>query len=330
MWSLFFLLTFAISYHGQTQAKLEQSTNELKWYKGNTHTHTLNSDGDSFPDEVVKWYRQHGYNFLVITDHNYLTNVDILNQLYGVEGKYLIIKGDEVSDRYGEKPIHLNALNPVYNVLPQGGNDVVETLQNNIDAIREAGAIVHINHPNFRWAISADDLKKTRNCLLVEIYSGHPTVNNLSGGGLPGVEQMWDQVLSSGKLFYGVAVDDMHDLKEPWEPKAAKPGQAWIMVRAKHLKVETILESLETGDFYASTGVELLDYVVDNKGIIIKVKQENQARYTISFYGDGGKILKEEFANSAAYYFKGNEKYVRAKIIDSNGNTAWTQPVMIK
>ncbi|HZS07725.1 MAG TPA: hypothetical protein VFD58_23010 [Blastocatellia bacterium] len=53
---------------------------ERRWYKGNTHTHTLNSDGDSTPDEVVRWYREHGYHFLVLTDHNYLTAVDGLNQ----------------------------------------------------------------------------------------------------------------------------------------------------------------------------------------------------------------------------------------------------------
>jgi hypothetical protein len=26
-----------------------------RWYRGNTHTHTLNTDGDSPPDEVVRW-----------------------------------------------------------------------------------------------------------------------------------------------------------------------------------------------------------------------------------------------------------------------------------
>jgi hypothetical protein len=52
-----------------------------RWYKGNTHTHTLNSDGDSTPDEVVRWYREHGYQFLVLTDHNFLTSVDALNAL---------------------------------------------------------------------------------------------------------------------------------------------------------------------------------------------------------------------------------------------------------
>ena len=42
----------------------------LKWFKGNTHTHSLNSDGDSTPDEVVQWYREQRYHFLFFTDHN--------------------------------------------------------------------------------------------------------------------------------------------------------------------------------------------------------------------------------------------------------------------
>ena len=55
----------------------------LRWYKGNTHTHTLNSDGDSTPDDVAKWYREHGYRFLVLSDHNVLTNPDGLNAVLG-------------------------------------------------------------------------------------------------------------------------------------------------------------------------------------------------------------------------------------------------------
>src|SRR3954452_24146695 len=59
----------------------------LRWFKGNTHTHTLNSDGDSSPDDVVRWYRDHKYQFLVLTDHNYLTSVDGLNALHGADDK---------------------------------------------------------------------------------------------------------------------------------------------------------------------------------------------------------------------------------------------------
>ncbi len=327
VFSILLIFTFIIIQTGQTQDKYNQGATELKWFKGNTHAHTLNSDGDSFPDEVAKWYRLHGYNFLVISDHNYITDAEILNKLYGAEGKFIVIKGTEVSDKSNKIPIHLQAINPKYNVLPQGGNNTLETLQNNINAIRKASGLVHINHPNFIWAISADTLKLVKDCNLFEIYSGHPIINNFGGGGKPGVEQIWDEVLSSGKVMYGVAVDDMHELKEPWEPKAAKPGQAWVMVRAKELTVEAILESLEKGNFYSSTGIELLDYEANKKHIKITYKEEEYWKYSVQFIGKGGMVLKEVYSNPAVYNFQGNEQYVRAKILDSNGNVAWTQPV---
>src|SRR5262245_22100503 len=92
-----------------------------RWYKGNTHTHTLNSDGDSTPDDVVRWYREHGYKFLVLTDHNFLTSVDGLNALHGADEQFLVVKGEEVSDRSGDKPIHVNGLDVAALVEPRHG-----------------------------------------------------------------------------------------------------------------------------------------------------------------------------------------------------------------
>ena len=69
-----------------------------RWLKGNLHTHTINSDGDSTPEEVVRWYREHGYDFLVLTDHNFLTGVDGLNALQGAAGRFLVVKGEEVTE----------------------------------------------------------------------------------------------------------------------------------------------------------------------------------------------------------------------------------------
>ena len=89
-----------------------------RWYKGNTHTHTLNSDGDSTPDDVAKWYREHGYQFLVLSDHNVLTNPDGLNAVHGASEQFLLIKGEEVTDRFGDKPIHINGLDVSENVEP--------------------------------------------------------------------------------------------------------------------------------------------------------------------------------------------------------------------
>ena len=48
------------------------NSNDLKWYKGNLHTHSLWSDGNDFPEQICDWYRDNGYNFLAISDHNVL------------------------------------------------------------------------------------------------------------------------------------------------------------------------------------------------------------------------------------------------------------------
>ena len=142
-----------------------------RWYKGNTHTHTLNSDGDSTPDDVVRWYREHGYQFLVLTDHNVLTSVDGLNAVHGADDRFLIVKGEEVSDTFGRKPLHINGLDVSEKVDPRSGSSVVDVVQRNVDAIRSANGIPHINHPNFGWAISADELRQVERTRLFEIYT---------------------------------------------------------------------------------------------------------------------------------------------------------------
>ncbi len=55
-----------------TLCSCANNSNEAKWYKGNLHTHSLWSDGNDFPEQICDWYRDHGYNFLAISDHNTL------------------------------------------------------------------------------------------------------------------------------------------------------------------------------------------------------------------------------------------------------------------
>lgn len=300
----------------------------LRWYKGNTHTHTLNSDGDSTPDEVVRWYREHGYDFVVLTDHNFLTSVDGLNALYGADEQFLVIRGEEVTSPFAEKPIHINGLAVNRLVEAQDGASVVDAIQRNVDAIRAADGVPHINHPNFRWAITPDDLAQVHDNRLLEIYNGHPIVNNFGGGGVPGLEEVWDDILTRGLLLYGIAVDDAHIFKRPWDRGAARPGQGWVSVRTDRLAPDAIMAALERGEFYASSGVELDDYQVTDSGITIGVTQTSDAKYRVQFLGARGSILHEATSSPATYAFTGREAYVRAKIIDSNGRMAWTQPIM--
>jgi hypothetical protein len=298
-----------------------------RWYKGNTHTHTLNSDGDSTPDDVAKWYREHGYRFLVLSDHNVLTNPDGLNAVHGASEQFLLIKGEEVTDRFGDKPIHVNALEPSQVVDPQHGSSVLDVMQRTVDAIRKGGGVPHINHPNFGWAMTAADLQAAQNYRLFEIYNGHHQVNNLGGGGVPGMEEVWDRMLSSGKVIYGLADDDAHVFKQPGNPNVPGPGRGWVFVRAERLAPRAIVDALERGDFYASTGVELSDYQATARGVTITVKNDPYSKYRVQFIGKNGAILAEANVSPAVYEFKGDELYVRAKVIESNGKLAWTQPV---
>jgi hypothetical protein len=303
---------------------------ELHWYKGNTHTHSLNADGDSTPDELVRWYREHGgYQFIVLTDHNFLTSVDALNSVHGAGGKFLVIAGEEVTDLFGKMPVHMNGLGLGRLVPPKGGSSVADVIQRDADAIREAGGVPAINHPNYRWAITADDVRQVRGVNLIEIYSGNPDVNDLGGGGLPGVEAIWDQLLSSGKELYGIAVDDAHSFKDPWNPSAKQPGTGWVVVRSSALEPSAILSALERGEFYASNGIELERIAVTSSRLTVTVKPGSWNKGRVQFIGRGGRMLKEVVTSPADYDFVGDEGYVRARVIASNGRMAWVQPVFL-
>ncbi len=43
-----------------------------QWFRGSTHMHSFWSDGDEFPEMVALWYKQHGYEFIGLSDHNTL------------------------------------------------------------------------------------------------------------------------------------------------------------------------------------------------------------------------------------------------------------------
>ena len=300
----------------------------MHWYKGNTHTHTLNSDGDSTPDDVARWYREHGYRFLVLSDHNFLTSVDGLNALHGADEQFLLIRGEEITDRFGDKPIHINGLGLSEKVEPQHGSSVVDVVQRDVDAIKKAGGLPHVNHPNYVWAISGGDLQQIERLRLFEIFNGHHLVNNLGGGGVPGMEEVWDRLLSNGRMLYGIADDDAHTFKDPGNPDVPGPGRGWVYVRAERLAARPILDALERGDFYASTGVELSDYQVTDKSITIAIKEKESSKYRVQFIGKNGRVLKEAASSPASYAFAGGEGYVRAKILESNGRLAWTQPIV--
>jgi hypothetical protein len=298
------------------------------WYKGNTHTHTTESDGDSAPEVVIEWYRSHGYDFLVLSDHNVFTDPERFDHLQ--DSSFIIIAGEEVTSSFERRPVHVNGLGVPGLVEARQDSTMVATIQANVDAIREVEGVPHINHPNFGWAFGAEELAQVRGDRLLEIHNGHPTVHNVGGGGAPGMEAVWDALLTGGKRIYGIAVDDAHHFQGEFSPDRANPGRGWVAVRADGLEGTSVLEALEAGRFYASTGVELADVRVTDRRIEIEIAPRANFRYTTAFIGAGGRELARTTLNPAVYDLSGSEMYVRAKIVDSRGDAAWVQPVFVE
>jgi len=297
------------------------------WFKGNTHAHTTESDGDSSPEYVAQWYKDNGYDFLVLSDHNVFTDPARLSDL--TDAGFLLVPGEEVTSSFDGAPVHVNGLNLPGVVEAQTAESLVGTIQANVDAIREVEGVPHINHPNFRWAFSADELAQVENDRLIEIWNGHPTVHNNGGGGVMGLEAVWDVLLTGGKLIYGIATDDAHHFQGEFRAGRANPGRGWVAVRAPALDPASLMEALEAGAFYASTGVELTEVVVDGSRLEVHIADRGDFRYTTQFIGAGGVVLAETTDNPSVYHVDSDVGYVRAKVTDSMGWSAWTQPLFV-
>ncbi|MCU0275399.1 MAG: CehA/McbA family metallohydrolase [Acidobacteria bacterium] len=300
-----------------------------RWVKGNTHTHTRNSDGNEMPRRVMRWYLDHNYQFLVISDHDLVTDVTYLDS--DKNDDFILISGLEITRSMDKLRVHVNALNPKRPVAEAVvGKTVAETLQNAVDAARAAGAVPHVNHPHWRWSITADDMKDLRGLRLFELLNVNRDSNNFAAGGRPGTEELWDALLTKGMVLYGIASDDTHDYLGDFLPDLSYPGKGWVMVRVNELTPDAVCTALDQGDFYASTGVELTEVQVTEKGYALTIKPLRDTAYTTRFIGRNGVVLKEEYSLTPSYPFRGDELYVRAKVFASNGELAFCQPVFIK
>jgi hypothetical protein len=332
-----------------------QRCTAASWYKGIVHAHAnwgVPKLPTTAPDVVVRWYREHNYNFVSITDLNYFTPPDGLKMLFDAPGRFLVVPGTELSKepiQPGNKIVDTLGIGITGAASLPGGETVAAVLDSEAQSIRAVGGLPIAAHPNLTYAVTATDLlasDKTQGPRFFEVWNTEPGMNNLGGGGKPSTEQIWDAVLSSGRLLYGTAVDDCHHFYEFVSSREAgaplsNPGKAWIMVRASDLSVKAILDAMNRGDFYASTGVTLETYEVTANDIRIDLSNQthdlgwsmpgaNPALYRTEFIGHGGQVLKTDESLHPSYQFTGQERYVRARITNSDGQVAWTQPIFPK
>ena len=343
------------------------------WYKGNTHAHTTYSDGDSKANDVIRWYHDNDYHFLFVTDHNCSLNPDSIKLDFTGRPDFILIPGNEVTDN--PEVVHTSALNTTawiptvgyysrklkegsindaefqeFQALPNTRSGI---LSMHVQYILEAGGLPILNHPNFVTGLQVAEILPVKGLKHLELFNGHPSVYNWGNEIHSAVEVKWDSLLIQGKLLYGIASDDEHNLKKI-DRNRANPGRGWIMVHAPSLTAKDIMNAINSGDFYSSTGVFLKDYRIENK--VIKVDVDEKATldelkagrgyyrndlkdvtqgFTIEFIGYNGKILKSENSVKAKYKIQPNDQYVRVRISysidDGNGKFdtyyAWTQPV---
>lgn len=279
------------------------------WMKGNLHSHTTNSDGLLTPSQVVLLYETGGYDFLSITDHDKLTDVESLEH----EG-IILLPGEEVS--IGK--LHLVAFNIKREIEAKDPEEVIK------EAESQGGEVI-VAHPYWS-SLTIEDLENIKGCLGIEVYNATCEISVAKGY----ANVYWDILLSKGRITYGFAVDDIHTggLIPYRRPSDAYKG--WIMVKVKEKNSESLMESLRKGLFYSTMGPEIRDLQVEDE--IIRVKS-SPAR-VISFISRNG-LGKRFFAHDkplteAAYVMRGSESYVRIEIEDEKGRRAWTNPIIIR
>ncbi len=270
--------------------------------------------------------------------------------------RFLLIPSEEITATHQKLPIHINASNIREKIQPLDGTNVLDVMQRNVDAVlaqrQRTGVpmIAHLNHPNFGWGITAEDLMRVRGERFFEVYNGHPDVRNDGADGRASTERMWDIMLAFrlSRLglgpMYALAVDDSHNYSG-FGTNHSNPGRGWIMVRAPRLDARALIAAIEGGDFYASTGVVLQDVRRATNSLRVEIAAEPGVTYTTTFIGtlrdfdptrrpapvpekgslavtgvyseEVGAVLGVATGPVAVYEFAGDELYVRALVTSS-------------
>ena len=287
-----------------------------------------------------------------------------------VEGKFLLMQAEELTDRFQGVPIHINATNLKNYIPPQGGSSLATVIQNNVNAVLEQRKktgqpmFPHINHPNFGWALKPTDMIQLKGEQFFEVYNGHPAVNNYGDAKHLSTVQIWDIInayrvgIYKLPLMFGLATDDAHNYHQIAIGKS-NTGRGWVMVKAPALSAPFIIEAMEKGDFYSSSGVSLSSIQTTKESFSFKISTEKGVTYKTWFVGTRnnfknskdvakrnsldpsaagiGEILGQTDSIEPKYNFKGDELYVRAHVVSSKKKTnpyssgeqeqAWLQPI---
>ncbi len=207
----------------------------------------------------------------------------------------------------------------------------------------------HINHPNFFYAVSLEDMMALNGERFFEVYNGHPMVHNLGDSIHISTEEMWDLInisyLEKKKpIMYGLATDDSHHYHQK-DSKWSNAGRGWVMVQADTLSAISLIDAMENGKFYSTTGVELKKINFEDDILTVAVDEEAGVSYTIAFMGskvEGSEpeIFSTTEGTTASFKMNDEILFLRCKVTSSKlqdnpvegilYEMAWTQPLVNK
>lgn len=296
-----------------------------RWYRGNLHCHTTNSDGRLTPQETVDWFGANGYDFLAVTDHNTVTDPALLDS-----GRLCLIPSTELTASGGE-------LGSQYHLISLGvrpGLALPATTERAADTaawLREQGAVVFIAHPHWS-ALTVSDLRAVP-AHGIEIYNGGTVLDSQKGDAVT----YWDEGLARGERWWGIAVDDTH-----WH--TLDRGLGWVMVRAPEQRPAALLDALAHGRFYASTGPQINSVQVGDDGhgnAIVEVQTSPCAAIYLLSTGAGNQFVVDQEAatrgetgatiTEAHFTVKriGAGGYLRVQCVDWQWRRAWSNPLYL-
>ncbi len=313
-----------------------------RWLRGSTHENAQPSGDSKTPvPDLIAWYATRGYDFIALTDHNRVTEIDGATdgQVAAHVGDDLIVlAGVELTNNPdncapapaedGKCRIHVNLLGVTARPLDRlawaahQAPARVDKYQAALDQRAALGGLAQLNHPQWYWGMSGALLTELgrRGMTLVEVANTQFPTWNAGTDVYPSMDELWDAALTAGVTMWGVASDDAHHYDGGGRYPA---GGGWVVVRARR-DPDAILAALAGGRFYASTGVELIQAGVDDGALVVEVAP-GTAAHRITFIGDG-RVLGELAGPLARWPLDGAASYVRAVVSRDDGARAWVQP----
>ena len=273
--------------------------------KAQLHVHTRRSDGRLEPEELLARYRDAGYSFVCLTDHDRVTRCDALN---GPD--FLAVPGIEETIVRGLYPLgrHLGRLF-VERPLARG------TPQDRLLATWRDGGVAVLNHPSWKgnlwtggWTVEA--MQGLRGPFLMEIVNPHSDTAENGRRWAAGLRRR-----TRDEAVGAVATDDAHTLRQI--------NRAWIMVKVASVSAEHFRAALRSLAFYATTGPEVSLGIADGA---IRCAGEIA---TVTFLDREGRVRAEVPGPEASYRPQGDEGFIRVEGRDRAGSI-WSQPFWIE